>query len=621
MKDIRQSGWGLLFLLLCCWHTAAGQLSYTFRKYTVDDGLPSANIYDLKQDAKGFLWMATESGICRFDGRMFEKEPLEALGNTEVIKLYFDRLDRLWLADLGNNILLYDQDSLRNLNLLPGFRGESYTNIFEDKSGDFWLSGALDPNVTFLEGQRLSDSTTINYNSPYFNSSKVFISINDTLQHLIGKTGVSAFRNHRMEYKAWPKRFRLKTAPQATTRIRDTILVATLDGLFSYSRIKMQLTPAFRKFREMFGGGITVMLTDRDENLWVGTRDGVILFPANQRDRPQRYLTDRFISGIVQDHEGGYWLATQKDGLFYLPGLNIKTYRNPGLVNQLTAVTTDSMGSTIIGFDNSWVNALDRDYRLRGQWKMSRQDGEIYDIIKDDRENFFFLHNRQIEKRNKLFELMYQLDGSYKSGNFLSENKLYLGTTNVALLLDTEERTRDTLLNFRTYSILPISENEIWVGTIRGLFHFYNNTFTLQENPLLQQDIRDIQIAADSTLWLATQADGLILYKNGEVIQHLTTRSGLVSNNCKKLWLEGPYAWLATNKGLHRFDQSDRSFITITRDHGLPSNEINDFAQHGNTLLCATNNGLAILTTVCKSTPSRPAYSLPASVLKTLRRR
>ncbi len=43
-----------------------------FRSFTVADGLPSNHIYTCVEDNKGFLWVATDAGISRFDGRHFQ---------------------------------------------------------------------------------------------------------------------------------------------------------------------------------------------------------------------------------------------------------------------------------------------------------------------------------------------------------------------------------------------------------------------------------------------------------------------------------------------------------------------------------------------------------------------
>ena len=45
-------------------HPAAWQI-------TDEDGLPSMDAYSVHQDTQGYIWFATELGICRYDGTSF----------------------------------------------------------------------------------------------------------------------------------------------------------------------------------------------------------------------------------------------------------------------------------------------------------------------------------------------------------------------------------------------------------------------------------------------------------------------------------------------------------------------------------------------------------------------
>ena len=51
--------------------------SPSFKKYTVEDGLPSNEVYHVIQDKKGYIWFATDNGVSRFDGYKFQNFDLE----------------------------------------------------------------------------------------------------------------------------------------------------------------------------------------------------------------------------------------------------------------------------------------------------------------------------------------------------------------------------------------------------------------------------------------------------------------------------------------------------------------------------------------------------------------
>ncbi len=41
------------------------------RSYTADDGLPSYQVYGVKADLRGFVWLSMSDGLSRFDGYGF----------------------------------------------------------------------------------------------------------------------------------------------------------------------------------------------------------------------------------------------------------------------------------------------------------------------------------------------------------------------------------------------------------------------------------------------------------------------------------------------------------------------------------------------------------------------
>ncbi|HUA80863.1 MAG TPA: two-component regulator propeller domain-containing protein, partial [Dyella sp.] len=43
-----------------------------FRRYGMQDGLPSSAVYVVAQDRDGAMWFGTKGGIARFDGLHFQ---------------------------------------------------------------------------------------------------------------------------------------------------------------------------------------------------------------------------------------------------------------------------------------------------------------------------------------------------------------------------------------------------------------------------------------------------------------------------------------------------------------------------------------------------------------------
>ena len=65
--------------------------------YTTKDGLPSNNCYFTLQDKKGYIWVATDAGVSRFDGSNFENFSVDdGLPDNQILQLKEDSKGRIW---------------------------------------------------------------------------------------------------------------------------------------------------------------------------------------------------------------------------------------------------------------------------------------------------------------------------------------------------------------------------------------------------------------------------------------------------------------------------------------------------------------------------------------------
>ena len=96
-----------IFLLLFA-GTASAQHArqYSFRHFSVSNGLASNTVSATIQDGDGYIWMATVNGLQRYDGNSFitfrhdEKNPA-SIPSTHILSLFMDSHKNLWL--LGDN--------------------------------------------------------------------------------------------------------------------------------------------------------------------------------------------------------------------------------------------------------------------------------------------------------------------------------------------------------------------------------------------------------------------------------------------------------------------------------------------------------------------------------------
>ena len=108
---------------------------HSFRNFDASDGLPSEYIYDLEQTIDGYIWIATNNGIARFDGNSFLvfDRSTSNLPSNDICRLFQDSVGNLWIGTSGGVAMrALQSDHFRVFPNLIGHRAES---IYEDRHG------------------------------------------------------------------------------------------------------------------------------------------------------------------------------------------------------------------------------------------------------------------------------------------------------------------------------------------------------------------------------------------------------------------------------------------------------------------------------------------------------
>lgn len=111
----------LLFLLLLAESLAAYPQRFEARLFGQDDGLDNLAISSIAQDPKGFLWVASQNGLFRYDGARFQSFGVpEGLNDPSVLTLFVDRKGNLW-AGTHTGLFWFDGAAFEELK----FKGAS----------------------------------------------------------------------------------------------------------------------------------------------------------------------------------------------------------------------------------------------------------------------------------------------------------------------------------------------------------------------------------------------------------------------------------------------------------------------------------------------------------------
>jgi len=138
---------------------AAGQPWFA-RTWQSDVGLPDNSVVGIEQTPDGFLWVATKTGLARFDGMQFRQFPLTAAGVPVgmIHVLLADRRGRLWVATEGQIVICVDPGrSTEVFRLKQGLPVSGTSMMVEDAEGAVWVSYASSSVGVDGEGFRIQD--------------------------------------------------------------------------------------------------------------------------------------------------------------------------------------------------------------------------------------------------------------------------------------------------------------------------------------------------------------------------------------------------------------------------------------------------------------------------------
>ena len=99
---------------------------------------PNTSVRSIKQDRKGNIWLASNEGIIRYDGKTFTNITGK-VGSDRFFSVLEDRKGNFWFGNNGSGVYYYDGKSFQNFTTKDGLVSNNIICIYEDKSGIIWF--------------------------------------------------------------------------------------------------------------------------------------------------------------------------------------------------------------------------------------------------------------------------------------------------------------------------------------------------------------------------------------------------------------------------------------------------------------------------------------------------
>ena len=600
-----------------------------FRQYSTDTGLSSSEIYDILQDREGYVWISSDNGVSRFDGYGFRNYSVkDGLLENVIFRMQLDTAGRVWMQAMGGNLYYLEGDTILpywNNPVLKQFKGGSdvYPGFIVEGAGETVHAAAWGYGI--LSISRDGTVKTYSHEEPeYFQvfekNGRAILSANlikNELESFKLHQGKSRDKNYSIPVYfyvpgavwSFPEKFYSKIGRQF-----EAFLLAPGQYFLKIADEVWYVKNGKVHWQHHFPQVIDHAALMTNGQLWLGLygQQGLKIYPsidAFGKAEANTWLPGESVSYFMEDREGGIWIGTNKNGVFYTPADALQVYdKESGLPDEnVTALSIKNDRELFVGLGNGNIWQLDWQHE---HWKQLPPILPAHESVRDlryDRQNsrlwavnsvlYFFQNDRWLRK-----DVEYQ--GRLLSfGNRITQSPngtdLWVcGHIGFMSLEGANSAHGNIQIGYdqRTYAVQEDFAGRVWVGRPNGLFEWRAGALHECQNlhRAFSLRVEDIALMPDSSLAVATKGGGIVFWK-GAQFEQVTTNQGLCADMLECLHVDAQgVVWAGTLNGLNRISGSwgKRQVEQITVSHGLPSNEINRVRTVGETVWVATSKGL-----------------------------
>lgn len=517
--------------------------------YSLDEGLPTSNIYSVFEDYNGYMWFATDVGVLQYDGYTFKHYNTDdGLGDNEVFKFYEDSKKRLWFLTLNGEISYYKDHNFFNSRNSPFLKSVSHQkmlkDVFEDEKGflHFLYSDGkivtLDITLTNSNFKQLNVvSHSIWKDNEGFNAlTRVSIRNINTQDEVFFENNIMSLNSYRYYHDTSNYYFSIK------------------DCIYEFVNKKVI------KIAQLHNSEIN-FITKIDNVLWTGTRNGLYILKGKT---PISYYSENSISSIIKDIEGNIWVTTLDDGIKFIPSMKVMQTNFNHKKLKINSIVKDD--------DNAlWVGSENGLYKLNSDKSFESisisNDNQYIKRIRNYNNSIHVIGDNSIDIfNNKKKEIFL-----FSANDILRLSNEYIIASSVVLKFNSSEAYKINndfkissprilgkykIFSKRTNVSVKGFDNSVLFGTSTGLFKHSNNTINKVESQKaeLNTSILDLNVDNKSNrLLVASNSKGIISLKNNKYESHLTTLDGLNSNSCNTIEkVDNDTYFIGTNKGLNK---------------------------------------------------------------------
>lgn len=604
--------------------------SLRFETLGLEDGLAQNTVMDVLQDSLGFIWVATQGGLHRYDGYEFKLYKSEPFDSTSLSKNFVRSITEakngdLWVATEGGGLnrlnrstgtfkhYMYDPDDSTSLS------SNNTLAVYTSSNGDLWVATAdggvnrmhrgEDGFTHYKADKSKSNSITSNYINNFFEDNEGFIWVatvnganrlnpetDEIVQYLYDSDGSSGDQNNPNLING------LYQFPDS----QDIIWLATGNGLVRLN-YRNNTHERFLVEKNSARNALTEITPDPSIPgiLWISGSVGLARFDTRTKEfttyendpRLPNSLPENSSESIMTDRTGKIWLGHIVEGLssFNPKSANFTHLRhdpdNPhslseGVVWGMYRDDSETLWAGI-GFDNPKLN------------RINLHTGIIETFIPDS-------DNPSSLLPGSILSITEDHSGTIWVGTQYGLNSLNQNNGNINRF-QIEPFDENINWNFVTAIQPSKADGGLWVGSLNGLSFFDAETeeFSKAEFSFLESEtvvVSHLYQDKEGVLWIGSYTGLIKIPPNKEPIlaasynpNDTTSINSNAITSIHERQEEPGILWLATNGGgLNRYDKNTETVTHYTTEDGLSNNSLYGILEDNKgTLWMSTNHGIS----------------------------
>ncbi len=600
----------IFFFLLMIGFFVNSQTPYSIKLNQDVGGLPSNKVFDIYEDSEHFIWIASETGISRFDGKEFKNYKNIIQTSYGGSCLREDIYKRIWYENFDGFLYCIDEnrDSIfplkqnKPIHFINFGLTTKFLFVFQQKGLDIFDLKTLDLKKTIKMGiERIESACT-------FQNSYIFF-YNDTLIQIDEDLAV--------------------TKNLDFTNNRELVKLIYTDNEFLYIISKQnenkkiyQLDKNLRIIKTISIQEIEFLhdCSFIDGLIWLSSPNGTYVYEKNGKLK-YHYFQNQSTSKVLKDYQNNYWFSSTNEGIKIVTNLNntnqVIPFENPTKVIKL------KKGVLILNQKKEFFILEDefRDSQLILKCNVSNNINYVFfdslynDIyFTSDGVYKFNLQNPKLELVEKIaLKELFRLDSAF----------LIFTTSGFSGLWKTHQvespwnsfhvKNPNSKLNIfstitqnnrgKTVAYDPFS-NKIYLGTNVGLFWQTENQFgeiKMNNEPIYALKLIYIQ----GLLFILCTKGNLYLVKNNFKPELLNVKMGIPELDIQNIKVYNNFLYIQSNHAIYEYNIMNQIIKRITPTSIF--NEIRDFLAYDDKLILLNPSeiiSLKITNTNKKITPN-----------------